>query len=66
MKLPLGQLIKIVIDEREPPLLAVVTKKLDDAYELTWSSGHKMIKQIITCHDLLDEFSAGHYKLVID
>jgi len=66
MKLPIGQLIKIDLDEREPPLLAIVTKSLEGAYELTWSAGGRMISET-TSHDRLRyEFSHGYYKLVID
>jgi hypothetical protein len=66
MKLPIGQLIKINLDERDPPLLAIVTKSLEDAYELTWSAGGRMISDISSHDQLRYEFSHGYYKLVLD
>tara|TARA_R110000824_G_scaffold132610_2_gene295180 strand:+ start:2354 stop:2557 length:204 start_codon:yes stop_codon:yes gene_type:complete len=67
MKLPIGQLIKITLDERDPPLLAIVTDDFNNgAYELTWSAEGRMISTITSHDQLVDKFSHGYYKLVLE
>ena len=66
MKLPIGQLIKITLDERDPPLLAIITDDFNNgAYELTWSAEGKMISTITSREQLVYKFSHGDYKLVL-
>jgi hypothetical protein len=66
MKLPLGQLIKITLDERESPLLAIVTNYFNNgSYELTWSVGDRIISTITSREQLVYKFSHGDYKLVL-
>tara|TARA_B100001123_G_scaffold395391_1_gene476925 strand:- start:263 stop:466 length:204 start_codon:yes stop_codon:yes gene_type:complete len=67
MNLPIGQLIKIIIDDTREPLLAVITKDLGSGtYELTRSTGNKIIKDVITYEEFVYNFSSGHFKLVLD
>tara|TARA_R100001015_G_scaffold18443_2_gene11617 strand:- start:675 stop:872 length:198 start_codon:yes stop_codon:yes gene_type:complete len=65
MKLLIGQLIKITLDEREQPLLATVIRKLHDDYELAWTLDNKVIKHVMTREELIKAFTSGHCKLVI-
>jgi len=67
MNLPIGQLIKIIIDETREPLLAVITKDLGSGtYELTRTTGNKIIKDVVTHEEFVYNFSSGHFKLVLD
>ena len=67
MKLPIGQLIKITIEEARDPLLAVITKDFGEgSYELTRFTGVKIIKSVVTHEEFLHNFSSGYYKLVVD
>ena len=65
MKLPIGQLIKITLDEREQPLLATVIRKSDDDYELAWTLDNKVVKDVMTREELIRAFTSGYYKLVL-
>lgn len=65
MKLPIGQLIKITLDEREQPLLAIVIRKLDDDYELAWTLDNKVVKDVMSREELIRAFTSGYYKLVL-
>jgi hypothetical protein len=65
MKLPIGQLIKITLDEREQPLLATVIRKLDDDYELAWTLDNKIVKDVMSREELIRAFTSGYYKLVL-
>jgi|TARA_R110000824_G_scaffold36350_1_gene113081 hypothetical protein len=67
MKLKLGQLVKIIIEEEKDPLLAIVTKKHDNGdYELSWNVQDNTLSDTIPHHKLIEKFSKGHYKLVLD
>jgi hypothetical protein len=67
MKLPIGQLIQITIDENREPLLAIVTDECGNGtYELTRVVDEKVIKSLIPYHELVRNFSSGHFKLILD
>lgn len=67
MKLPIGQLIKIKIEESREPLLAIITKDLGEgSYELTRAAGNKIIKSVVSHEEFLHNFSSGYFKLVLD